>query len=108
ALRPARRSGSARKRSKLTITAPSDGSAASSATGCQESSDTRPFLSSCIETLLEGGEADPAHRVEETLLAVAGVEIGAHDVVDRADDVLGRDGRADDGADRGVALGAAA
>ena len=36
------------------------------------------------------------------------VEIGAHDVVDGADHVFVRDGRTDDGADRGIVLGAAA
>ena len=68
----------------------------------------RPALMSSIELLLEGRLAEAAIGVEEALSVLAPVEIDIEDRLHRIDDALGREGRADDVADAGILVGAAA
>src|SRR5262245_55590281 len=61
-----------------------------------------------IELLLEGLEADAAIGIEERFAVLAEVQVGVDDRLDGADDLLGAESGADDVADRGVLVGAAA
>jgi hypothetical protein len=74
----------------------------------QGSSAILPSLSSGIELLLEGSRADPGQGVVEALAVAALLQIGGDDAVDRVDHVVVGEGRADDLADGGVLVGAAA
>src|SRR5215813_7340486 len=96
------------QRARLMIIAPSAGSGSPSAMCRKESATLTPSLMSGIELLLERGQAEAAIGVEEALALLAAVEIDIDDRLHRIDDAVGGEGRADDVADAGVLVGAAA
>src|SRR5262245_21409533 len=96
------------QRASVTITAPASGSGSSSGTNSQGSSTTPVALMSGIELLLEGLQADAAVGVEEALAALAHMQVGVDDGLDRAHHVRGAERWPDDVAERGVLVGAAA
>src|SRR5262245_28886592 len=61
-----------------------------------------------IELLLEGLEADAAIGIEERFAVLAEVQVGVDDRLDGADHLVDAERGADDIADRGVLVGAAA
>src|SRR6476659_7045862 len=90
--------------------------AAASAVGSRTTAGSLPLVSSmplarsssAIESLLEGRRTDPAPGGEEVFAVVAVGKIGRDDGVDGIRHGFGPEARADDGADRGVVLRAAA
>src|SRR5690606_13019100 len=96
------------QRDKLTITLPAGGIASSSATCRHVSSTSCRCLMSCIERVLERLHPRSAIAIDETLLRRGALlEVRLEDGIDRVDDLLAREGRADDLADRGVVAGRA-
>src|SRR6202789_584192 len=101
ALRASRVARSAWKRGSETMV-PLAGSGASSAAVTNVSSASRPSLMSDIDALLERGDADAAHGVEETFVSFARIEIDADHVLHLVDDLVDREGGAEDLADAGI------
>src|SRR3989338_1289667 len=102
-----RASPSASKRASDRITSPVSGIASSSATETKVLSAQRapPLTSSIslgIDSLLEGLEAEAPIGVEEALAVGPDGEIGADQLVNGGGDLVGRQGRTQDLADRGV------
>src|SRR4051812_199555 len=71
---------------------------------CQVSATTRrSLISTAIDLFLEGIDADAVHDVNETLgVAVAALEIAFDQALDDVGNLVAREGRADDLADRGA------
>src|SRR5262249_21462415 len=96
------------QRARLTMIAPSAGNGSPSATWRKGSAAGRPALMSGIELLLEGRLTQAAIGIEEALVRLAPIEIDLEDRLHGIDDAVGREGRADDVADAGLLVGAAA
>src|ERR1700730_18499957 len=110
-IRPVRRESASRspdQRLSDTVAASPSGSDSLSSRWRQGSSTTRPSLSNGIERLLERRGADPAIGLGEALAVAAQAEINLDQRVDSIGDLAARQRRADDGAERGVVVGAAA
>src|SRR5579883_2347789 len=108
---PLRRYSASRSRDQRcsdTVAASPSLSASSSPRCRQGSTTTRPSLMSGIKRLLEGREADAAIGIGKALAIAAQAQIDADEIVDRVRHLLARDGRADNGAERRVLVGAAA
>src|SRR5262249_5076363 len=88
---------------RLTRTGPSAGTAWSSVSLVQTSSTAPLSLKSGIDALLERLKADAPVGVDEPLALGAVLEVGRDQGVDGFHDLVGRDGRTEDGAERGVA-----
>src|SRR5581483_7584200 len=91
-----------------TVTASPSGTGAASSRCRQGSATKRPSLMSGIERLLERRVADAAIGVGKALAAAPFVEIDIDELVDRAGHGVGGHRGTDDGAQRGVLVGAAA
>src|ERR1700693_1625136 len=91
------------------MTGKRSGTGTSSATRANPSSTMRPPLTSCMDALLERLEAYALDRVDEDLAgALAQFHVGRDDVLDYVDDLAGRQRRAEQGAELGVLISAAA
>src|SRR6187402_176743 len=102
-------SASARKRSAGTRISPLSGSGVSTASLAKLSSAIFPPLTSGIDTLLEGFDAEALHRVDKQLLRpLAQRQIGFHDVLDDVGNLVELDAGADQIAKRGALVGATA
>src|SRR3569833_2073452 len=102
-------SASPTKRSAGTRMSPRSGSGVSTASLTKLSSTIFPPLTSGIDALLEGLDAEALHRVHEQLLRpLTQRQIGFHDVLDDIGDFVEFDTRADQGAERGVLVGTTA
>src|SRR5689334_14907174 len=101
-------SASPRKRSAGTRMSPPSGSGVSTASLTKLSSAIFPPLTSGIDALLEGLDAEALHRVHEQLFGpLTQREISFHDVLDDVGNLVELDAGADQGAERGVLVGAA-
>src|SRR5690606_9549291 len=91
------------QRPRLTITLPAGGSGSPSWIWRHASSVSARFLMICIESLLEGLHAHPSIAVDEAFIGRGPLlEVDLQHGVDGIDDLLAREGRSDDLADRGV------
>src|SRR6476620_4696394 len=97
------------KRSAGTRMSPPSGSGVSTASLTKPSSAIFPPLTSGIDALLEGFDAETFHGVHEQLVGpLAQREIGFHDVLDDVGDLVELDARPDQVPERCVLIGAAA
>src|SRR5215468_1181958 len=88
-LRRAKSSASARKRSAVTMIAPSSGTGSPSATRTNRSSATFPDLTSGIDALLERFDADAIDRIDEQFIGLlAQLQIGLGDILDDVRNVV--------------------
>src|SRR6185312_16237526 len=102
-------SASLRKRSAGTRMSPPSGSGVSTASLTKLSSAIFPPLTSGIDALLEGFDAEALHGVDEQLLRpLAQRQIGFHDVLDDVGDLVKLDAGADQIAECGTLVGAPA
>src|SRR5919197_6298881 len=109
AWRSTRSRASARSRVAGRMTGTPSGTGASSSTRTNRSSTRWPALTSGIDALLERLDADPFDGVDEMLVRpLAQLEIGSGDVLDHVGDLAVRHGGAENGAEPGVVVGAAA
>src|SRR5215472_16402904 len=109
ACRSTRSRASAKSRVAGKTTAAPSGTGASSSTRTKRSSMMRPALTSCIDALLEGIDADARDGVDEKLVRPrAQLEIGGGDVPDHVGDLAVRHRRPQDLAELGALVGAAA
>src|SRR5882724_3125549 len=99
---------SARSRAAGRITGTPSGTGASSRTRTKRSSTMRPDLTSGIDPLLEGVDADAADRVDEQLVrALAQFQVSGGDVLDHIGDLAVRHRRPQNLAELGILAGAA-
>src|SRR5258708_7859189 len=109
AWRRTRSRASAKSRVAGKTAATPSGTGASSSTRTKRSSMIWPALTSRINPLLEGIDADAGDRVDEKLLRpVAQLEIGGGDILDHVGDLPVRHRRTQNLAELGVLVGAAA
>src|SRR5262245_14205441 len=109
AWRSTRSCASARSRVAGRMTETPSGTGASSSTRTNRSSTMVPALTSGIDALLERLDADPFDGVDEMLVRpLAQLEISGGDVFDHVGDLAVSHGRAENGAESCVIVGAAA